>query len=204
LRFLKVYHHTDHLGNIRLRYGVDPDRALKKHPVDVFSEGARWRGWREVKILEESHYYPFGLKHQGYTAEQRTFRFDASVSDIILTPVDPFLGDSFKYGFGGKERQEELGLDWQDFGARNYDAALGRWMNIDPLAEDFASWTPYHYVHNNPINMIDPTGMSAEWVPTVNSDGSTSYIAEDGDSAATLAEQYEIGTGLNETQQFLP
>jgi len=30
------------------------------------------------------------------------------------------------------------------------------------LAEDFPGWTPYHYVHNNPINLVDPTGMSAE------------------------------------------
>lgn len=35
-------------------------------------------------------------------------------------------------------------------------------MSVDPLAEDFVGWTPYHYVHQNPINLIDPTGMSAD------------------------------------------
>ena len=46
-----------------------------------------------------------------------------------------------------------------DYGARNYDPALGRWMNIDPLAEHSPSKTSYHYCSNNPINRIDPTGM---------------------------------------------
>ena len=35
-------------------------------------------------------------------------------------------------------------------------------MFVDPLAEEFMGWTPYHYAHQNSINLIDPTGMSAE------------------------------------------
>jgi uncharacterized protein RhaS with RHS repeats len=47
-----------------------------------------------------------------------------------------------------------------DYGARNYDPALGRWMNIDPLAERRIEWTPYAYCLNNPILRIDPNGLT--------------------------------------------
>ncbi|CAM1367899.1 hypothetical protein TPENAI_60314 [Tenacibaculum litopenaei] len=63
-----------------------------------------------------------------------------------------------KFGFTGKEHQDELGLGWIDVAARNYDAALGRWMNLDPLAAKFATYSPYLYVYNNPIKFIDPDG----------------------------------------------
>src|SRR5690606_11622048 len=93
----------------------------------------------EPEIVEENNYYPFGLKHKGYGA--------------------PTAGVDHKYGFGGKEEQDELGLNWIDITARNYDPALGRWMNIDPLAEMMRRHSPYNYAFDNPVYYIDPDGM---------------------------------------------
>ncbi|WYZ21712.1 RHS repeat-associated core domain-containing protein [Flavobacterium soyae] len=60
--------------------------------------------------------------------------------------------------------QDELGLNMYDYGARNYDPALGRWMNIDPLAERYYGINPYAYVFNNPIELFDPNGMEVKYV----------------------------------------
>ncbi|HZH87858.1 MAG TPA: RHS repeat-associated core domain-containing protein [Chitinophagaceae bacterium] len=72
------------------------------------------------------------------------------------------MGDPYKYKFGGKELQDELNLNWHDHGARNYDAAIGRWLSPDPLAEEFPEWSPYNFVENSPLVLIDPTGMGPE------------------------------------------
>jgi len=62
--------------------------------------------------------------------------------------------------FTGHERDHEVGLDYMV--ARRYNPELGRFMSIDPMADSYSSWSPYAYVLNNPVNLIDPTGMCAE------------------------------------------
>ena len=68
----------------------------------------------ESRILEKSDYYPFGLTFNEYKK-------------------GGMIGQRFKYN--GKEEINDLGVNWQDYGARMYDAALGRWNHVDPLAE---------------------------------------------------------------------
>ena len=109
-----------------------------------------------LEIVEENNYYPFGLQHQGYNEG--------------MSPTGNSVGQ--RYRFGGKELTEALGLDTYDppagragFGARNYDAALGRWMNVDPLAEHMRRHSPYNYAFNNPVYFIDPDGMEPmDWI----------------------------------------
>ena len=133
-----VYQYRDHLGNIRLSY-TDINRN-NANPVSL-------------EIVEENNYYPFGLKHNGYNSLVSTEGNDAAQ----------------RWKFGGKELDNSLNgaLHTYDFGARNYDPALGRWMNMDPLAEQMRRHSPYNYVFDNPIFFTDPDGM----VPAAATDG---------------------------------
>ena len=87
-------------------------------------------------VEETSHYYPFG----------GTF---ASAGN-----VQP-------YKYNGKEYDSKKGLNWYDYGARHYDAALGRFETVDPSAENYFKTSLYAYCGNSPISRIDPTG--ADW-----------------------------------------
>ncbi|SKB99309.1 RHS repeat-associated core domain-containing protein, partial [Salegentibacter salinarum] len=133
-QFNYVYNYVDHLGNVRLSY-TDGNGDGSIDPA--------------TEIIQEKNYYPFGLTHQGYNGGGGGSAYGNTVAK--------------RYGFGGKELQDETfsgnTLDWYDITARNYDPALGRWMNIDPLAELMRRHSPYNFAFDNPIFFIDPDGM---------------------------------------------
>ncbi|BDS09823.1 RHS repeat-associated core domain-containing protein [Aureispira anguillae] len=76
--------------------------------------------------------------------------------------AQPQVGGANKYQYNGKELNEDFGLNWNDYGVRWYDASIGRWNAVDPLAGDYMPWSGYNYVLGNPLKYIDPDGMRVE------------------------------------------
>jgi RHS repeat-associated protein len=98
----------------------------------------------KTTIVEESNYYPFGLKHKGYNNVTNGGNSTAQ-----------------KKGFQDQMLDDELGLNWNTFKYRNYDPSLARFHNIDPLAEDYYYNSPYAFSENKVIQYNELEGLEA-------------------------------------------
>jgi RHS repeat-associated protein len=99
--------------------------------------------WR--RLFRRIYYYPFGMGMEG------SWNSDA----------DP--GQNYLYN--GKERDSELGLSWDHYGFRMYDASIGRFTGVDPISDQFAHLSTYNYASNDPVGKIDLHGLQGTYVP---------------------------------------
>jgi RHS repeat-associated protein len=68
-------------------------------------------------------------------------------------------GTTIRDSYTGKEDQShDFGTNYIDFGARQYNPSLRRWMIPDPLSEKYYGISPYAFCNNNPVNLVDPDG----------------------------------------------
>ena len=98
----------------------------------------------QALVSQENHYYPFGMALSGVA---------------VNTTAQPQVSkDQFN---GGSELQDELlGSEQGIYSTfyRNYDPATGRFQGVDPMADNYASDSPYSFGFNDPINFNDPNG----------------------------------------------
>ncbi|WP_148373227.1 RHS repeat domain-containing protein, partial [Bacteroides bouchesdurhonensis] len=141
---------TDYCGNAVYENGVlkmllneagyvsFPDRKfhfyLKDHQGNI-----RVVADKDGIVEETNSYYPFGGM------------FTSTVN------VQP-------YKYNGKELDQKNGLNWYDYGARHYDAAIGRWHVVDPMSEKYYSMSPYGYCAGSPVCHKDEEG---KWINNV-------------------------------------
>ena len=151
-RELAIYENNDILEYPT--YGLDMIGKIKDNVLFFYLKdhlGSVRTTVQDNKIISAQDYAcPPWRDAWGYILEGRTYESNES-----------------KFKFTGKERDKENSYDY--FGARYYDARIGRWGAVDPIVDQRISWSPYNYVLNNPLNRIDIDGFMDR--PIYDTDG---------------------------------
>ncbi|MFY7669751.1 RHS repeat domain-containing protein [Tenacibaculum sp. MEBiC06402] len=146
---------------------------LTDHLGNVRAVIGRGANDQPMALTAATDYYPFGMP----------------------MPNRDLKGD-YRYAYQGQEKDTETGME--AFELRLWDSRIGRWLTTDPYGQYNS---PYLGMGNNPINGVDSDGGLFLWKPKLNNDGSTSYIAESGDTAQSFADQY--GVTLKQAQELI-
>jgi RHS repeat-associated protein len=117
-----VYQYKDQLGNVRMSYN-----NVSGTPT----------------IINENHYYPYGLKHAGYGTNTSS------------------TNAAHKYRYNSREWQDEEDLNLTAMDFRMYDNAIGRFYGMDALSEKNHYISPFQFGNGNPIYYSDPSGLTA-------------------------------------------
>lgn len=171
LQYDYVYNYLDHLGNVRLSYGLDPQTLV-------------------LKILEENHYYPFGLKHTNYNVDIKEYK--EVFEEVQLRQIPTENPVSYKIKYQGQERQDELGLNWDSFKWRNYDYAIGRFMSIDPLTEEYDTWSPYVFSGNRVVDSRELEGLEPRSVHLSFAEAGKNFVSQY--NGLSIRMKGEVGT----------
>ncbi|MDR2204856.1 MAG: hypothetical protein LBE36_01675 [Flavobacteriaceae bacterium] len=143
-----------------------------------------------LEVVDKNDYYPFGMNHLG-------------------TETESFYGQSdYKaYKFGNKEIQE---FGFYDYGARFYMPDVGRWGVIDPAADYFPDITPYAYVTNDPIGLVDndgempgPVGAIIGVIADYAMQVGTNYFMDGEDFKTSLTDISYVSLGFSAASGFI-
>ena len=141
-----LHYVTDHLGSVRAVVDGSAEDAAATPPTNILAVG---------------DYSPYGERSQSAAAS-------------LLTLAQAPAGTTLRHRFTA---QEDQGPDFQtgytDFGARQYNVNLRRWMVPDPMGEAYYDISPYAYCAGDPVNLVDETGMN--WYSFTNSQGKQDY-----------------------------
>jgi RHS repeat-associated protein len=132
---------SDYDGGYLYTYVVNESKISNTTSVYFDDVSVRhWQTAQALQVAQVNEYYPFGL----------------AINPLAYNRNSVGKND---YLYNGKELQDDFGLGWEDYGARMYDPALGRWSSVDPMAEKMRRHSPYNYAFDNPVMFIDPDGM---------------------------------------------
>ena len=182
-------------SSIEYEYAADGRKVRTTHIINndttttVYCGNAIYENGSLTMLLNEAGYYSFQDKkfHFYIKDHQGNVRVVADETGQVDEVNDyyPFGGlmsngcnNVQPYKYNGKELDRKNELDWYDYGARHYDAMIGRWHVVDPMAEKYYGWSPCTYCLANPIKYVDIIGAFTS--PYYTEDGQFLGVDENG------------------------